>query len=172
MQTQYLEGGTPDLTQCVITYSRWGASWDVNHHHSPLHLSTDYGPRSEARCASASSSLRRVCEEPLPGRDGDRVSGRVCAGVLCTWHCAGRGLVLFDSSVVTELKGRHGRAVGYPGEPPQRPVPATGSPARWYFLFPGMDFTRFSPAAQPSCPLWLWEGLSSPVCGSLIPVLF
>ena len=78
MQTQYLEGGTPDLTQCVITYSRWGASWDVNHHHSPLHLSTDYGPRSEARCASASSSLRRVCEEPLPGRDGDRVSGRVC----------------------------------------------------------------------------------------------
>lgn len=40
------------------------------------------------------------------------------------------GLMLLDSLVLTELKGRHGWLVGYPREPSQMSVPEAGFPAR------------------------------------------
>lgn len=82
------------------------------------------------------------------------------------------GLMLLDSLVHTELKGRHGWLVGYPREPSQMSVPEAGFPARVVRLIFSDGLHPILPAAHSFCSAWLWEGLPSPVCDSLILILF
>lgn len=84
----------------------------------------------------------RVGKHPLQGHDGEQVGGRVCV----SGSVQAGGLMLLDSSVLTELKGRHGWPVGYPKEASQMSVPETGwstTHLGWSFSFPVMAFTRF-----------------------------
>lgn len=91
------------MTQCVITYVRLGASWDVNHPYSPFRSHTAYGPTSEDLCPSVSSSLKRGVQIPLAG---DQVGGRVCAMCHRNGSVQAGGVTPLDGSVLTELKGR------------------------------------------------------------------
>lgn len=72
----------------------------------------------------------RVGKRPLQGCDGEQVGGRVCV----SGSLQAGSLMLLDSLVLTELKGRHGWLVGYPRQPSQMCVPETGFPARLVFL--------------------------------------
>lgn len=119
-------------------------------------------------CVLLSLLCSRVGKHPLQGHDGEQVGGRVCV----SGSLQAGGLMLLDSSVLTELKGRHGWPVGYPKEASQMSVPETGVPARVVLLISSDGLHPILPAAHSFCFAWLWEGLPSPVRDSLILVLF
>lgn len=110
----------------------------------------------------------RVGKQPLQGCDGEQVGGRVCVN----GSLQAGGLMLLDSLVLTELKRRHGWLVGYPREPSQMSVPEAGFPARVVCLISSDGLHPILPCSPSFCSAWLWEGLPSPVCDSLILILF